>query len=286
MVSTIDRLTQDGCSTDDKHKVCRSRGGESCAFDGAMIVLQPIADTAHLVHGPIACCGNTWEGRGTLSSRGNLQTMGFTTDMGEIDIVYGSEEKLLSAIKRTHETVKPKAIFVYSTCVSGLTGEDIDTVCKRAESELGIRVVPVNAPGFVGPKNLGNRIAGEVLLEHVIGTGETPVMTHTDINLIGEYNIAGDLWLVEPLLARAGIRILSKITGDSTFEEITWAHQAKLNVVVCSRAYQCGPGNGADVRHPFRGSVVFRKHGDRKGLAKDRGDASEGGRQNTEDRRK
>jgi nitrogenase molybdenum-cofactor synthesis protein NifE len=236
MVSTIDRLTEDGCSTDDKTKVCRARGGESCAFDGAMIVLQPIADTAHIVHGPIACCGNSWEGRGTQSSKGELHTMGFTTDMGEIDIVYGSEEKLLNAIKRTHETVKPKAIFVYSTCVSGLTGEDIDAVCKRAENELGIRVIPVNAPGFVGPKNLGNRIAGEVLLEHVIGTGETPVLTHTDINLIGEYNIAGDLWLVEPLLARAGIRILSKITGDSTFEEITWAHQAKLNVVVCSRA--------------------------------------------------
>jgi nitrogenase molybdenum-cofactor synthesis protein NifE len=120
--------------------------------------------------------------------------------------------------------------------VSGLTGEDIDAICKRAGNELNIPVIPVNAPGFVGPKNLGNRIAGEVLLEHVIGTGETPVLTHTDINLIGEYNIAGDLWLVEPLLARAGIRILSKITGDSTFEEITWAHQAKLNVVVCSRA--------------------------------------------------
>ncbi len=236
MATMIDKLTADGCSIDDKHKVCRSRGGESCAFDGAMIVLQPIADTAHIVHGPIACCGNSWEGRGTRSSKGELHTMGFTTDMGEIDIVYGSEEKLLNAVKRTHETVKPKAIFVYSTCVSGLTGEDIDTVCKRAGNELGIRVIPVNAPGFVGPKNLGNRIAGEALLEHVIGTGETPVMTHTDINLIGEYNIAGDLWLVEPLLARAGIRILSKITGDSTFEEITWAHQAKLNVVVCSRA--------------------------------------------------
>lgn len=236
MVSAIDKLTQHGCSTDDKTKVCRARGGESCAFDGAMIVLQPIADTAHIVHGPIACCGNSWEGRGTQSSKGELHSMGFTTDMGEIDIVYGSEEKLLSAIKRTYETIRPKAIFVYSTCVSGLTGENIDAVCKRAGNELDIPVIPVNAPGFVGPKNLGNRIAGEVLLEHVIGTGETPVLTHTDINLIGEYNIAGDLWLVEPLLARAGIRILSKITGDSTFEEITWAHQAKLNVVVCSRA--------------------------------------------------
>jgi nitrogenase molybdenum-cofactor synthesis protein NifE len=236
VVTAIDKLTADGCSTDDKHKVCRSRGGESCAFDGAMIVLQPIADTAHIVHGPIACCGNTWEGRGTLSSRGELHTMGFTTDMTEIDIIYGSEEKLLNAIRRTAEAVKPKAIFVYATCVSGMTGEDIEAVCKRAGDELEIPVIPVNAPGFVGPKNLGNRIAGDVLLEHVIGTGETPVMTHTDINLIGEYNIAGDLWFVEPLLTRAGFRVLSRITGDATFEQITWAHQAKLNVVVCGRA--------------------------------------------------
>ncbi len=120
--------------------------------------------------------------------------------------------------------------------MSGLIGEDIDAVCRRAEDETGVRIIPVNAPGFVGPKNLGNRIAGEVLLERVIGTGEPPVMTHTDVNLIGEYNIAGDLWQVEPLLAKAGVRILSRMTGNSTFEEITWAHRAKLNVVVCGRA--------------------------------------------------
>lgn len=249
MVTTIDKLTADGCFTDDKHKVCRSRGGESCAFDGAMIVLQPIADTAHIVHGPIACCGNSWEGRGTLAKAGAngakpLHRMGFTTDMGEIDIVYGSAEKLYQAIVQTHSAVSPKAIFVYSTCVSGLVGEDIDAVCRKAGLELGIRVIPVNAPGFVGPKNLGNRIAGEVLLEHVIGTGEpAPPLPPLGkggargvINLIGEYNIAGDLWLIEPLLAKAGIRVLSRITGDSTFEEITHAHRAKLNVVVCGRA--------------------------------------------------
>ena len=60
--------------------------------------------------------------------------------------------------------------------------------------------------------------------------------TDYDINLIGEYNIAGDLWLIEPVLEKAGLRVLSRITGDATFEEITWAHRAKLNVVVCSRA--------------------------------------------------
>ncbi len=236
MLSGIDKLMQSGCEREKKEKICRSRGGESCAFDGAMIVLQPIADAAHIVHGSIACCGNSWEGRGTLSSKGNLHRMGFTTDMSEMDIVYGSEEKLYQSILHTYESVKPKAIFVYATCVSGLIGEYIEAACKKAEKEIGIRVIPVNAPGFVGPKNLGNRIAGEVLLDYVIGTGESSITTEYDINLIGEYNIAGDLWLVEPILKEAGIRVLSRITGDSTFEEITYAHRARLNVVVCSRA--------------------------------------------------
>ena len=173
-MKTIDNYLDEGCSSTKKDKVCRSRGGESCAFDGAMIVLQPIADAAHVVHGPIACCGNSWEGRGSLSKKGSLHRMGFTTDMSELDIIYGSEEKLFHAIRKTFDEVRPKAIFVYSTCVSGLIGEDIDAVCRRAETVLGIRVIPVNAPGFVGPKNLGNRIAGEVLLDHVIGTGEPP----------------------------------------------------------------------------------------------------------------
>ncbi|MEW6108987.1 MAG: nitrogenase iron-molybdenum cofactor biosynthesis protein NifE [Nitrospirota bacterium] len=260
MLTGIDKLMQSGCKREKKEKLCRSRGGESCAFDGAMIVLQPIADAAHIVHGPIACCGNSWEGRGTLSKVGayctSLHRMGFTTDMGEMDIVYGSEEKLYKAILETYGSIKPKAIFVYATCISGLIGEDIDSICRRAEDATGIRVIPVNAPGFIGPKNLGNRIAGEVLLDYVIGTGEppphlTPPLSspwqgedgwgikggqERTINLIGEYNIAGDLWLVEPLLKEAGIRILSRITGDSAFEEITYAHRAELNVVVCSRA--------------------------------------------------
>ena len=35
-----------------------------CAFDGAKIALQPLTDVAHLVHGPIACEGNSWDNRG------------------------------------------------------------------------------------------------------------------------------------------------------------------------------------------------------------------------------
>lgn len=232
-----EKLYKDGCLVADRHKVCRSRGGESCAFDGAMIVLQPIGDCAHIVHGPIACIGNSWNSRGTVNIHSDIYKHGFTTAMTEMDVIYGSEEKLFQSALKVIEEKKPTAVFVYATCVSGLIGEDIEMVCKKLEIETGIRIVPVNSPGFIGPKNLGNRIAGDCLLEYVIGTEDTEVLDdRPSINIMGEYNIAGDIFEIEDILSNLGIRILSRITGNSTFKEITHAHKSDLNVLVCSRA--------------------------------------------------
>ncbi|MEN9224152.1 MAG: nitrogenase iron-molybdenum cofactor biosynthesis protein NifE [Thermostichus sp. HHBFW_bins_43] len=224
-----------------KNKVCAEQakpGGAQggCAFDGASIALVPITDAAHLVHGPIACSGNSWGNRGSLSSGSRLYQVGFTTDLSENEIIFGGEGKLLQAIHHLHERYHPAAIFVYLTCVTALIGDDVEAVCQKASYQLGIPVIPVNAPGFVGSKNLGNRIAGETLLDYVIGTAQPEYTTPYDINLIGEYNIAGELWNVLPLLEELGIRVLAKMTGDARYHEICTAHRAKLNVLICAKA--------------------------------------------------
>ena len=117
------------------------------------------------------------------------------------------ERKLWKAIRQLVEIHKPPAVFVYATCVTALIGDDIEAVCRHAGEALGIPVIPVNAPGFAGSKNLGNKLAGETLLEHVIGTMEPDVSTPTDINILGEYNLAGELWQVRPLFEKLGIRV-------------------------------------------------------------------------------
>ncbi len=236
MPATTERLFTDACRPDAMNGVCRQRGGESCAFDGAMIVLGCIADAAHLVHGPIACLGNSWESRGTITTKGELHRRAYTTDLTELDIVYGAAEKLRAALRETAHHARPRAIFVYATCVTGMIGEDIHASCREAEAEMGLPVIPVDAPGFVGPKNFGNRVAGEVLLERVIGTSEPRVVAPLAVNLVGEYNIAGDQDLIEPLLERAGFSVHARLTGNASFEEIRGAHRAHLNVVVCGRA--------------------------------------------------
>ncbi|MGZ9112125.1 MAG: nitrogenase iron-molybdenum cofactor biosynthesis protein NifE [Rhodoplanes sp.] len=207
-----------------------------CAFDGAKIALQPIADAAHLVHGPIACEGNSWDSRHTLSSGPQLFRVGMTTDMSELDIIHGGERKLFHAIKEIVERYRPAAVFVYVTCVPALIGDDVEAVCSAAAQRFATPVIPVVAPGFAGSKNLGNKLAGQALLDHVIGSEEPEASTPYDINLIGEYNVAGELWQVRPLLDRLGIRVLASITGDGRYRDVACAHRARVNMVVCSQA--------------------------------------------------
>jgi nitrogenase molybdenum-cofactor synthesis protein NifE len=109
-------------------------------------------------------------------------------------------------------------------------------------------VIPVDCAGFYGTKNLGNRIAGEAMFRYVIGTREPePVPAATlaklgpgvkvhDVNLIGEYNIAGEFWHVAPLFDELGLRILGSLSGDARFAEVQTMHRAEASMVVCAKA--------------------------------------------------
>jgi nitrogenase molybdenum-cofactor synthesis protein NifE len=207
-----------------------------CAFDGAKIALQPIADVAHLVHGPIACEGNSWDSRHVYSSGPQLYRTAFTTDMSEFDVIYGGEKRLFKAIREIIEKYDPPAVFVYQTCVPAMIGDDIEAVCRVAAKKFDKPVIPINAPGFAGSKNLGNKLGGEALLDHVIGTREPSYTTLYDINLIGEYNVVGELWQIKPLFDELGIRILATISGDGRYNDIACAHRARAAIMLCSQA--------------------------------------------------
>ncbi|SBT07838.1 hypothetical protein ACCAA_50083 [Candidatus Accumulibacter aalborgensis] len=157
-------LDEPACSHNEKDKSACARpkpgataGG--CSFDGAQITLLPIADVAHIVHGPIACAGSSWDNRGTRSSAVSLYRIGMTTDLSETDVVMGrGEKRLLHAIKQAVDSYSPAAVFVYNTCVPALIGDDVEAVCKAAAERWGTPVVPVDAAGFYGVQGMSNAL--------------------------------------------------------------------------------------------------------------------------------
>ena len=213
--------------------VAGSVSQRACTFCGSRVVLYPIADALHLVHGPIGCAAYTWDIRGALSSGPELHRISCSTDLRERDVVLGGEARLESSLRDLISRYSPKAAFVYATCVVGVIGDDVPAVCKRVETDVGIPVIPVMAEGFRGTKRDGYIAATRALLQ-LIGTADASDVGPLSINLLGDFNVAGESWIIKNYLSRMGVAVVSVLTGDGRVDEIRRAHGARLNVVQCA----------------------------------------------------
>jgi nitrogenase molybdenum-cofactor synthesis protein NifE len=217
----------------DKASLAGSVTQRACAFCGSRVVLYPVADALHLVHGPIGCAAYTWDIRGAQSSGSQLFRNSFSTDLREIDVIYGGEKKLEANLRDLIARYTPKAAFVYSTCIVGIIGDDVEAVCKRTAAATGIPVIPVASEGFKGTKKSGYRAACDALWR-LVGTHETADIPPVSINLLGDFNVAGETWLVRDYFKRMGVNIVATLTGDGRVDDIRRCHGAKLNLVQCS----------------------------------------------------
>ncbi len=218
----------------EKASVAGSVSQRACSFCGSRVVLYPIADAIHIVHGPIGCAAYTWDIRGALSSGPNLHRLSFSTDMQEKDVVYGGEKKLAQAIRELAREYTPAAAFVYATCIVGVIGDDVKAVCKSAEAELGIPIIPVDSEGFKGSKKAGYHAACDALMNHLVGTGDISDVPKLSINILGDFNLAGEIWMIEEYYKKMGVEVVCRITGDGRIDDIRRMHGASLNIVQCS----------------------------------------------------
>lgn len=217
----------------DKDSLAGAVSQRACVFCGSRVVLYPIADALHLVHGPIGCAVYTWDIRGALSSGPELHRLSFSTDLQEMDVIFGGEKKLHQALLELIDRHNPKAAFVYSTCIVGIIGDDLEAICRQVEREKGIPVIPVKSEGFKGNKRAGYQAACDAMFR-LIGTGETSGISKFSLNILGDFNLAGEIWMIREYYERMGIEVVANITGDGRVDDIRRAHGAALNVVQCS----------------------------------------------------
>jgi len=219
----------------DKESLAGAVSQRACVFCGSRVVLYPITDALHLVHGPIGCAAYTWDIRGALSSGPQLHRLSFSTDLRETDVIFGGEKKLTAALDELIARHSPAAAFVYSTCIVGLIGDDLAAVCRQAEARHGIPVIPVMSEGFKGNKRAGYLAACQAMFK-LVGSGDTSGISPKSVNLLGDFNLAGELWIIRDYFDRMGVEVVANVTGDGRVADIQRAHGAALNLVQCSGA--------------------------------------------------
>jgi len=217
----------------EKQSLAGSVSQRSCSFCGSRVVLYPIADAIHIVHGPIGCASYTWDIRGALSSGPELHRLSFSTDMQEKDVIYGGEDKLYRAIGELIDEYKPSAAFIYSTCIIGVIGDDVDAICKKVQKEKGIPVIPVDSEGFKGSKKEGYKAACDALFK-IVGEDTVRRKIPKSINILGDFNLAGEIWIIKDYYERMGVKVVCSVSGDGRIDDIRKAGRAQLNIVQCS----------------------------------------------------
>ncbi|MDR3305365.1 MAG: nitrogenase component I subunit alpha [Clostridiales Family XIII bacterium] len=211
-----------------------------CCYAGCKgVVVGPLKDTVVITHGPIGCGFYSWGTRRNKakSDDGSFIQYCFSTDLQETDIVFGGEKKLRQAIKEAMEIFRPKCLMICSTCPVGLIGDDIHAVAAETEETYGITCIAFSCEGYKGvSQSAGHHIANNGVMRRVIGSAEKAPKVRHSVNLLGEYNIGGDGWETERLLKDIGYEVVAVMTGDGSYEALSKADRAELNLVQCHRS--------------------------------------------------
>src|SRR5450759_2527442 len=115
-----------------KHADRSFNQGSACEETLAMCTLLTVQDTVSIFHSPVGCSAST-NGINIFNRFGQIlrgkvpsNARWISTNLTENDTVFGGEEKLRTAIIESDKRYSPAAIFILTSCVSGIIGDDIE----------------------------------------------------------------------------------------------------------------------------------------------------------------
>ncbi len=202
--------------------------GTHCPLMGALMVVRGIKDALAVIVGTDEC---TYYGKSmALGSNkfGGINGRCVSVVLEQHDITFGSNDKVLAAFHEIMEDYKPSCIFLISTCIIEIIGDDFDALATEVEGLYNIPVLSIHTEHFKSEDHLPG-------LEYAI-TACAQVMdacpTTNKVNILGQR--MGDFSTTElsRILQQANIAIGLQLPSDCTLDEIRTAASAQANIVV------------------------------------------------------
>jgi len=210
-----------------------------CKFFTSYYVINGIRHVVPLVHGPTGCplyMSDIVRTRECCEERGVPLEPTACTTLDESNVIYGGEGKLLEAVKEAYKKYMPDLIVILSCCCSGIIGDDVESIAREAEKQVGCRVLALRSEGFGGDFRSGYEDAFKLIMD---------LMEPPERKVKGTINILGARWgptltefnedleEIKRLLRAAGIEINAVIAGGCTVDELKRAREVELNASWC-----------------------------------------------------
>jgi len=206
----------------------------TCAARSAFITVSTVKDAAVIIHGP-SSCGYIFES-GRIhycvreATHSDPQNNVFVTGMTDITSIFGGQEMLRKAIREASER-GCRCIFIVTTCVPAIIGDDINTIIKEfGQINPELIIIPVDAQGNItGDDGIGQIIATASIAK-LIDENIKPEPNVVNIVCGNMYDIpsARNSKTIERLLDIFDLELNCKLSIKSTVSQVNQFGRADL----------------------------------------------------------
>lgn len=204
-----------------------------CSSGHAFCMLSMIKDAAVINHAPIGCLGDSanlnmvykigQKTRGIHVKNGRY----FSTNIKEQDTIFGATQKLEATARRVYTQLHPNAIFITTSCASGIIGDDVENSAESLTQELGIPVVACFCEGFKSKVwTTGFDAAYHAIVRKIVKPPRSKTNKVNIINFWGSH-------VFDDLLHRLGYEP-QYIVSFNTVEELSHISEAAATIQICS----------------------------------------------------
>ena len=131
--------------------------GPHCPLMGAMMAVRGIRDGVMLVVGTDECTYYTKNTTIGNSAFGGLDGRCLSVVLDQHDVTFGCRETLYDAVEELMAEYHPKAVFVVTTCVVEVIGDDVDSMAEELSERYGVPVLPVHTRALQDGKSPARR---------------------------------------------------------------------------------------------------------------------------------
>lgn len=214
--------------------------GLQCQQINSMSALMSLEDSVFIAHSPQGCVGCT-----TMAS--DMYRVGqahrgakiikspriIVSNLDQRDVILGGENKLKEAIGYASERYNPKVIFVFTSCASGIIGDDIDAIVRDMKSKTEALIIPILCDGFKSKICASGFDSAFLSISKYILKGEKSEKQKGLINLFAPTSISyKDQLEMERMLNLLGLTV-NYIPFYSTLEKIKTIPAAQASTSIC-----------------------------------------------------
>lgn len=215
--------------------------GLQCQQINSMAALMSLEDSVFISHSPQGCVGCAIMAvdmyRVGQIHRGEKIIKNprlFVTNLDQKSVVFGGETKLREAVKKAIERYNPKLAFVYTSCASGIIGDDIDAILGDLQYEYPDTIlVPIHCEGFKSKICASGFDAAFIAINKYILKNEKKPKQPGLINLFAPTTVSyADQVEMERMLELIGAKV-NYIPFYSSLEKIKRIPEAEASTSIC-----------------------------------------------------